>query len=78
MKRLRNIGIGLMNAEELMMNNFTTWINSHPAAGLLSETDIKNMKVAWDMVVDEAVKVVKNEHTPNCDHAADQIKELKE
>lgn len=43
---------------------------------------VEAMKEAWiksrAVTVDEAVKIAEDEHTPNCDHAANKIKELKE
>jgi hypothetical protein len=38
--------------------NFNEWIGNHLANGLLSETEIHNMRTAWDVAIDEAAQII--------------------
>jgi hypothetical protein len=56
--------------------NFNEWIGNHLANGLLSETEIHNMRTAWDVAIDEAVKTYIE--WPYDENMTDKIKELKQ
>jgi len=59
---------------------FEEWFNS--VDWRMNTDEYCAAQKAWNAsrnnTIDEAFKVVKSEHTPNCDHAANKIKELKD
>jgi hypothetical protein len=40
--------------------NFDKWIDAHPAKDSLTEVEIGNLRVAWNVVVGEAVRISKS------------------